>query len=276
MKHYAKNNKNIAETYEQAIKDNSKILKMFQIIEKKYLTTQEANYLKWLIIDFENSGRIINGVVQTYNKNRLDPIYIQKLNIKNNYAVENNLPDILETYPKHQFLFVTLGMKTCNVENARSKITFISESFEKFIHNNFSKFMSSNSKYESGYFRAIEIALSNSLDAQINIHIHAILHLPNTYFNGKNRIKNYDLQLLWMRIINSQCLPNVEIKTLESLSDIKNKIIYTAKGFEKFYNGINFENPDYSDMLTIVKLSNHIKNKKLFKFYGTLKTILHN
>lgn len=270
-----KNNKDIAETYEEAIKDNLRIVEIFRTIEKTDLTKQEAINLKWLIRDFENSGRIIDGKIQTYNKNRLDPIHIQKLNTKNDYAVDDNLPAILDAYPNHKFLYITLTMRTCNVDNTRKKITFIRKAFEKFIQNNFSKFISSNSKYKSGYFRTIELALSNSLDTEINVHIHAVLHLPSTYFNSKNRIKNSDLKLSWMKIINSHCIPNVDIKTLETPSLIKEKILYCAKGFKKFYNGINFENPDYSDMLTIVKLSNQIKNKKLFKFYGTLNKILH-
>jgi hypothetical protein len=87
------------------------------------------------------------------------------------------IPLMLEANPNIRFLFLTLTIPNCPVNELRTAINLLSDSFTKLIQRK------ALQPFLRGYFRVIEVTKSDSPSGNAHPHIHAILAVAPGYFS---------------------------------------------------------------------------------------------
>lgn len=92
------------------------------------------------------------------------------------------LPKILEDNPKTTFLFLTLTVRNCRVEDLGETIRAMSQGWRYFTFRNW---------HALGYIKALEVT-RNADDNSAHPHLHCLLHMRESWFS-----KHYLSQAAW-------------------------------------------------------------------------------
>jgi plasmid rolling circle replication initiator protein Rep len=115
------------------------------------------------------------------------------------------LPKILDDYPGHKWIFLTLTVRNCQLNNLRSTVTGMSKSWNKF------------SKYKAfpgvGWVRSLEV--TRGKDRSAHPHYHCLIMVQPSYFKSAKYLSNAKWRELWQRAIVSDYLPVVNVKTVK-------------------------------------------------------------
>lgn len=115
-----------------------------------------------------------------------------------------SLPKLLEDYPNHKFLFLTLTVKNCPLEELRANLTWMNKSWEK---------LTKRKQFPAvGWVKAVEV--TKAKDNQAHPHFHAILMVPSSYFQGKLYLSHRNWLELWKSCLRVDYEPWVNIKAV--------------------------------------------------------------
>ena len=96
------------------------------------------------------------------------------------------LPIVVRDYPKHRWLFLTLTVRNCAMEDLRSTLKWMNQSWQRF---------SQLKKFPAiGWIRSTEV--TRSRDGSAHPHFHCLLLVPPSYF-GKGYLKHKDWVEMW-------------------------------------------------------------------------------
>ena len=96
------------------------------------------------------------------------------------------LPQIVETYPKCRWIFLTLTLKNCQISELRTKLVEMNKAFQR---------MSQRKAWPAiGWLRSTEV--TRNCDGSAHPHFHCLLMVYPSYF-GKNYIKQAEWVELW-------------------------------------------------------------------------------
>jgi len=115
------------------------------------------------------------------------------------------MPDLLKMHDKTQFLLLTLTVPNCEITELRAKIQEMNEAWKRLNNRAFFK------KQILGYIRATEVT-RNSKDNSAHPHFHVLLHVPNSYFNGRNYITQNEWLELWRSVMRDNSIKIVDIR----------------------------------------------------------------
>lgn len=117
------------------------------------------------------------------------------------------LPKITETYPTHRWIFATLTVKNCELDDLRSTITHINKSFVR---------LSQLKQFPAiGWIKTIEVTCNQETN-QAHPHIHTMLLVPSSYFAGRNYITHEHWRSLWQKSARLDYWPQVNIKAVKN------------------------------------------------------------
>lgn len=115
------------------------------------------------------------------------------------------LPSILQDYPKHRWIFLTLTVKNVPLPDLRTTIQGMSKAWDKFV------------KYKdfpaTGWVRSLEVT-RNPQTREAHPHYHVLMMVPPSYF-GPGYLSNEKWRKLWQQAIRSDYLPVVNVKTIK-------------------------------------------------------------
>jgi plasmid rolling circle replication initiator protein Rep len=115
------------------------------------------------------------------------------------------LPLVLAAYPKYRWLFVTLTVKNCQVQDLRSTINHLNESYKRF------------SKLDAfpadGWLKAVEV--TRSKDGTAHPHLHILMMVKPSYF-GVSYLSFEKWQSIWQKSLRVDYLPQVNVKAVKS------------------------------------------------------------
>jgi len=133
------------------------------------------------------------------------------------------LPQIIEQYPTSRFLFLTLTVRNCQVEELRETIRWMNHAWGKFIKRR------RIARQVQGWIRATEVT-KNPKDDTAHPHFHCFLMVPASYFKGDNYIKAEDWQEMWRQSLGVDYQPITNIKPVKDVNKgVKEVLKYSAK-----------------------------------------------
>lgn len=132
------------------------------------------------------------------------------------------LPLITEQYPNHRWIFLTLTIKNCEINELRSTLQDMNKAFSRFIQ------LKKVENVVAGYIRTTEV--TRSKDDKAHPHYHAMLIVSPSFF-GKNYIKQKTWAELWQKSLRSDYEPLVYVKAIktEKQGEIEKAICETLK-----------------------------------------------
>lgn len=141
-----------------------------------------------------------------------------------------NLPRILADHPNHRFVFLTLTVKNCKLDELRSTITHMNQAWKRLTERKIWPAV--------GWVKSVEVTRRPGMEC--HPHFHALLMVKSSYFSGAAYMKHEAWVDLWQQSLRANYKPVVNIKTVKSkvktddLSDaviagITETIKYTVK-----------------------------------------------
>jgi plasmid rolling circle replication initiator protein Rep len=98
------------------------------------------------------------------------------------------LPKVVKDFPKHRWLFLTLTVKNCPVEELRSTLTHLNKSFVRLTK--------LKDWPADGWIKSVEV--TRGRDGNAHPHLHALLMVPASYFGAA-----YVSQVRWVEMWRS-------------------------------------------------------------------------
>ena len=117
------------------------------------------------------------------------------------------LPKLLEDHPRVKFIFLTLTVKNCVLEELRLTINGMNKAWSKLIKRNQFPAL--------GWIKSIEVTKSKDLTA--HPHFHCLLAVPHNYFTGSRLYISQSIwQELWRKSLKVNYDPIINIKKVKS------------------------------------------------------------
>ncbi len=138
----------------------------------------------------------------------------------------NTIPKILKNHPNHRFIFLTLTIKSPELEELRSTITQMNKGWERLVK--LKKFPA------EGFVKSLEV--TRGKDDRPHPHFHALLMVPNSYFAGRSYMSQSCWQKLWQNSLRIDYSPQVDVRCVRDkkgstfgLEAIKAGVLETLK-----------------------------------------------
>lgn len=117
-----------------------------------------------------------------------------------------HLPKILQDHPSHKFVFLTLTVKNCKLDELRATISHMNRAWTR---------LSQRKVWPGvGWVKSVEVTQRPGM--MCHPHFHALLMVKPSYFSGNNYIKHEDWVDLWQKSLRIDYKPIVNIKTVKS------------------------------------------------------------
>ena len=169
------------------------------------------------------------------------------------------VPKILKDYPNHRFIFLTLTVKNCPLEDLRETIAWMNKAWSK---------MTKRKKFPAvGWVKSVEVTKQKKKTHEsksalmAHPHFHSVLMVPSGYFAGKNYLSQKAWCELWKSCLGVDYQPTVHVQAIKPKSGssedviahntnlIKKSLIETLKYSAKPSDFL--DDPDFLEGLTI-------------------------
>ena len=170
-----------------------------------------------------------------------------------------NLPRLFEEHKNLNFLFLTLTIKNCDIDNLSGELKKLNSAWNKLrLRKEFSKGI-------KGYIRATEVTKSGN---QAHPHFHCILAVGKSYFNN-SYISQAKWVELWQSCLNVDYSPVVDVRKIKQKgTEIETKaVVETLKYTTKIQDLLE-------DQTWFLKLTDQLHNKRFLATGGIFKDIL--
>ena len=124
------------------------------------------------------------------------------------------IPAIKLDYPTFQFLFLTLTVENCEINNLKQTIND--------MHYAWRKLVARKAFPAKGWVRSTEV--TKGKDGLAHPHFHCILIVPNRYFKSKDYLSHDKWVKLWQKSLKADYEPRVNIKKVKLLKSRKKAI----------------------------------------------------
>jgi plasmid rolling circle replication initiator protein Rep len=115
------------------------------------------------------------------------------------------LPALVRDYPTIRFLFITLTIRNCEIENLRATLKLLAQGWQR---------MSQLAIWPAlGWVRAVEI--TRGRDGSAHPHYHALLMVPPTYFQA-DYLKQSEWAWLWQECLRVNYRPVIDVRTVKA------------------------------------------------------------
>jgi plasmid rolling circle replication initiator protein Rep len=113
------------------------------------------------------------------------------------------IPKIVEDFPKHRWLFLTLTVKNCPVKELRETLNLINRAFQR---------LSQLKIFPAeGWIKSVEV--THGKDGNAHPHLHCLLMVPSSYF-GANYLSQKRWAELWQQSARLDYLPRCHVKAI--------------------------------------------------------------
>lgn len=169
-----------------------------------------ASRINWCsqFLDFkllpDNSGYQLRLHGARFCRVRYCPICQWRRSLKWKAKAFKVMPEIIKDYPTHRWLFLTLTVKNCPIEDLRTNLHWLSKSWQR---------LSQRKIFPAvGWLRSTEI--TKSKDNTAHPHFHCLLLVKASYF-GKLYLKQDDWVELWRDSLKVDYDPIVDIRAIK-------------------------------------------------------------
>ena len=113
------------------------------------------------------------------------------------------LPKIVDAFPKHRWLFLTLTVRNCGITELRQTLQWMNKAWKKLIERKIFPAV--------GWLRSTEVTRGENRTA--HPHFHCLLLVPSNYF-GKNYIKQAQWVDLWRGCLKVDYSPILDVRVI--------------------------------------------------------------
>jgi plasmid rolling circle replication initiator protein Rep len=114
------------------------------------------------------------------------------------------LPKVVEAYPTHRWLFVTLTQKNVPIERLRETLTEMNRAFGRLVK--------LKAFPAEGWLRSTEV--TKGRDGNAHPHFHCLLLVPRSYF-GRNYIKQSEWVAMWRQSMRLDYNPILDVQAVK-------------------------------------------------------------
>ena len=115
------------------------------------------------------------------------------------------LPKLLADYPKSRFLFLTLTLRNCPIEDLRVTVGEMSKAWQR---------LSQRKAFPAlGFLKSLEV--TRSKDGSAHPHFHCLLIVSPSYFTGRLYLKQQKWVDLWAKSLRVDYTPIVDIRPIK-------------------------------------------------------------
>lgn len=116
------------------------------------------------------------------------------------------MPRIEAEYPKARWMFLTLTVKNCELENLRDTVQQMNKGFAR---------MTQRKAWPAvGWARSLEVT-RNAETGEAHPHFHVLMMVGPGYFRGQSYIKHEAWREMWQSCLRADYLPMVNVKTVK-------------------------------------------------------------
>jgi plasmid rolling circle replication initiator protein Rep len=115
---------------------------------------------------------------------------------------------LLELYPGTIFLFHTLTLRNCPIDELSDTLTHLNKSFRRYLAYKRVKTVF------KGTFRSLETTYNSEMNT-FHPHIHSIVAVNKHYFASRDYITHEDLQQLWKKALQVDYDPDCDIRRIK-------------------------------------------------------------
>ena len=203
-------------------------------------------------------------------KSRLCPMCNWRRTMKHGIQTQKIVAEVIRQKPKARWLFLTLSIKNVfDGQELNQSLSDMSKGFNRMMK------YKKVSKNLIGFMRATEVTV-NTIDNSYNQHMHILLCVESSYFNGsENYINQKQWTQFWRKAMKLDYDPIVHVQIVKpknkNKSDIKSAIDETAKYPVKH---TDFMTSSKEKNLQVVSdLEEGLHRKRLISYGGLLKEI---
>lgn len=179
------------------------------------------------------------------------------------------LPEVLSQFPTARWVFLTLTLKNCPIEELGTTLVQMNKSWERFIKR---KDLSS----VLGWVRTTEV--TRAKDGKAHPHFHTLMMVPSNWFT-KNYIKQSTFVELWQKSLRVDYKPVVDIRNVKAKFSSE-----PDSQFTKEMQGAVAETIKYStkskhmvqDPNWLIELTKQTHKKRFIATGGALKEVFKN
>lgn len=191
----------------------------FNKFAKRLRETANNLDFKWNI-DQETGEAKLKLSSAWFSRWRHDPVSNWRKSMKWRSLWINALPHVFKAHPTHKFVFVTLTVQNCKIEDLKATCKHLNKSFRQLLRSKkLSKYFNHRKKTATsavaGYYKALEITKEKERDGYAHPHIHALLHLPADYFQSRNYISQKDFAELWQNAAGLDYSPVIDVRLVK-------------------------------------------------------------
>ena len=116
-------------------------------------------------------------------------------------------PKIVEAYPKHRFIFLTLTIRNCSLAELRATLIKMSKAWAR---------LTARKQWPAvGWLRSVEVTRGENDTA--HPHYHCLLMVKPNYFNGKYYLSQQTWTDLWQASLQVDYPPIVDVRTVKPM-----------------------------------------------------------
>lgn len=183
-------------------------------VAKHYRGTRYQSYAERidfcsLLLDFKLAPDIDEGVLKLKLANakfcrvRHCPVCQWRRSLAWKAKAYRILPRIVEDFPKHRWLFLTLTVKNCPVQDLRETLTWMNKSFARLTK--------LKDWPAEGWIKSVEV--THGRDGNAHPHFHCLIMVPAGYF-GAGYISQKRWVDLWQQCARLDYMPRCHVKAI--------------------------------------------------------------
>lgn len=199
-------------------------------------------------------------------KDRFCPFCNWRRQMKYSKLIYNHLQH-LQHVRSYRFLFLTLTVKNCNINDLRTTIKHMQSSFNK---------MTRTKKFKDsiyGYLRVLEFTLEGNLSPTdyYHPHFHVLLAVPTTYFKSTSGLylKKDDYASMWKKALGVDYTPIVDVRIIKQNKDKSANSAVIAEICK-----YPLKDTDISKVNNFEELTKQLKNVRNINAGGIMKNCL--
>lgn len=119
------------------------------------------------------------------------------------------LPRVVEDYPRHRWLFLTLTVKNCPITELKVMLGL--------MHGAFKRLTKLKAWVVEGWIKSTEV--TRGRDGSAHPHFHCLLMVPAGYFSGQDYISQAKWTELWQQCMRIDYKPMVHVRAVAKHND---------------------------------------------------------
>lgn len=122
------------------------------------------------------------------------------------------LPRLLEEHPSHRWIFLTLTVRNCKIDELSVTLKAMNEAWQRFVKRK-------EFAHVSGWIRSTEV--TRGKDGSAHPHFHVLMIVPSSMVSGRSYIKHAKWVELWRSSLRLDYDPIVNVKAIKDQPDDK-------------------------------------------------------